>query len=201
LTGDEPPPDFADLEPWPGVPVPAAPGVPDLPLVARPPGRSRLTGAVLLVGAVAALLGSVLLIDSWYGKVIALVVGAQATGAGAGRLLVGVRLERTGLVVFGRWRTVRVPWSAVHGARRVGDLLAVAWVPDEAMDVGPFRPDPGEGSEDAAERVGGAVGALRERALAAGDPGGEPTSAWSPAAAATALYVVGAVAAGWLALS
>lgn len=204
LRGDEPPPHPFDVERLggrlPGHPVPAAPIVPELPLVARPPAGTRLVGAALLAGAAAALLGALLVAEGWYETVVALLLGGRAAWAGADRLLVGVRLERAALVVLGRWRTVRVPWSQVHGARRDGDSLTLAWQPDELIDVGPFQPDPGGSTEDAAERVGGAVMALRERALAAGYPGGEPESRWSPAAASTALYAAAAVAVGWLTL-
>jgi hypothetical protein len=96
------------------------------------------------------------------------------------------------VVVPGPWRTYEVPWQIVHGVRRHGDQLALAWE-DVGVIVGPFAgPD---GPEETAAHAGAVLAALRERAVALAPPDAPVVSRLSPVAGALAGYALLVVAA------
>ena len=82
--------------------------------------------------------------------------------------------SHTHLHVVGSYRVHSVPWERLHGVRRDGPRLLIAWQPDVVAEVGPFRADGTDGTDEArAERLGAVMLTLRERAVvdvAAGRP-------------------------------
>ena len=184
--------------------TPVAPGpLVDLPLAARPTDRTRLLGAAMLLGFAAGPLAATRLATDWYETGLALCLGGYAGLAGLDRLRSGLRVEPDRLVVRHRWRVHEVPWAALHGARRDGDELRLAWYPDETVDLGPLAiaaptptpgntPAPGDTAAEVAQRVGAAVMRQREPARSTGGP--VVVSRWSRVAVAAAvLYPVGAL--------
>lgn len=193
LVRDDPASDEDDL--FRGEPVAAGTGgVPHLPVVLRAPWSARVLGTALLAGFAVGPVASVLLAEGWYQRLLALWLGGASGISGLTRLRVGLRLEPTALTLRGRWHTHVVPWAALHGVRRDGPELRLAWWPDEIMDVGPFAPETGETPESTASRAGDLMMRQRTRALAAGDPGHRVASRWSPAVPAAALYLLVSVA-------
>ena len=183
------------MDDLPGRPVPPTPAavaaLGDGEIVLTPTLRDRLLGAGLFVVA-AALLAAVRspLPEGFFQQVVLGVLGGDALVLGWRRWNRRVVADRRSVVVPGPWRTYEVPWQAVHGVRRDGDRLALAWA-DVAVVVGPFA---GDGGADAtAERAGGALAALRERAaaLAAPDaPDAPVVSRQSPLVGLVAGYVL-----------
>jgi hypothetical protein len=151
---------------------------PELPLTVRLRVRVRATGLLMLV---AAFVGYPVL--RWLAELhlfgeIALAVGlGRLAMAGVGRLFSYLRLEHSRFEMAGRWWTHTVPWDRLHGVRRNGELLSVAWQPDIMIDFGPFDDPAGEsGRQDRAEQLGAAMLLLRQRALLGGLPGREAGS-------------------------
>jgi len=64
-----------------------------------------------------------------------------------------------GVVVPTNWFTVTVPWERLHGVRRDGDRLALAWEAEQAT-VGPFAGPAGPSA--AAESAGALLVALQQ---------------------------------------
>lgn len=184
----------ADEDLFRGAPVEPGPAA-ELPLTAGPPARTRLLGAAMTIGAGTGPVAAAFLAGNWYQVVLALVAGSGLLRNGLGRVAVGLRLDRDRLTVREPWRVHEVPWAAVHGARRNGGELRLAWHPDAVIDTGPFAPrDPAAAEE--AERIGGVVMQQRALALAAGDPGRSPVTRWnSIGVGAALLYLAAAVAA------
>lgn len=182
-TDDEPPEPDDEQDPWRGTPV--APARAELPLVARLDRRTRLIGAVMLLGLVLGPVAAAWFSRDWYETGLGLVVGGGVGLDGLGRLHTGLRLEPDRLVLRHRWRVHEIPWGALHGARRDGHQLRLAWYPDDIADLGPMESSSFGGTPaEVAERVGAAVTALR--------PPGAPTgpvvlSRWSRLAGAAAL--------------
>jgi hypothetical protein len=176
----------------PGEPVVAdaalVAGLADGEIVLRPPSRSRLAGAGLLVLA-AALLVAVRspLTDSVTQRLMIGFVGTQWLVLGWRRLTAHVVADRRRVVVPALLRTHEVPWPAVHGVRRDGDQLALAWA-DVVVVVGPFE---GPGSRTAtAQSAGAALAALRERAVALAAPDAPVRARWSPVVGAAVCYAL-----------
>ena len=156
--------------------------LPDLPLTVRPQVRSRLIGAAWLVAAfvgypVGVWLGEL----SLYQHVLLTLGLGRLAAAGAARLLSYLQIDHSRFEVSGQWWTYSVPWDRLHGVRRIGDRLSVAWQPDVITEVGPFD-DPGgpHGRQERAERLGGAMLLLRQRALLGGLPGRQTSRRPSP---------------------
>lgn len=197
-TGDEEewePEDDGDL--FRGAPIEPGPAA-ELPLTAGPPVRTRLLGAAMTIGAGAGPLAAAFLAENCFQVVVALIAGAGLLHSGLRRVTVGVRLHRDRLTVRETWWVHEVPWAAVHGARRNGGELRLAWRPDVIIDTGPFAPGDAAAAEQA-ERLGGAVMRQRALALAAGDPGRPPVARWNPAGVGAALLYLAAVVAAVLA--
>ena len=178
----------------PGVPVrPAQPGPIGLPMVAAGPVRMRAVGLCMLAVALAGVPALLLLTDlGWYERGLAVLVGGRVLLGGTARLLEQVRLSHTHLQVVGSYRRHSVPWERLHGVRRDGSRLAIAWQPDVVAEVGPFRADATDVSAEArAERLGAVMLTLRRRAfvdVAAGRPArSRPGPAWGLLAGYAAL--------------
>jgi hypothetical protein len=151
---------------------------PDLPLTARPPGRIRVVGALmLLAGFVGYPVLVWLLRPNPVEAALLTAAFARLARAGATRLLNHLRLSHHQFEIAGTWRIHSVPWDRLHGARRGGEMLSVAWQPDIVIDVGPFAAPGGEsGRRDRAEQLGAAMLLQRRRALLGGLPGREISS-------------------------
>ncbi len=201
---DEVSPPGASERALPGVPVhstaPAGPSepLPDPGEVVLPPSRRRrLEGAGLLALAVAAIgLAAVPGQDGLIDEVIVF-AGAWALLEGWLRVAGIVVARRDAVVVPTAWQTVTVPWEQLHGVRRDGDRLALAWEAEQAM-VGPFAGD--EGTEAAARSAGVLLATLHQRAGAGVPPGADPAvppvqQRVAPAVRALAVYAPLAVAA------
>ncbi|MBV9822261.1 MAG: hypothetical protein JO144_08460, partial [Actinobacteria bacterium] len=164
----------AEPELFAGAAVQAIDGpLPELPLTVRARSQVRLAGAAMLLVAFAGYPAAVWLAGGDQFARITLALGlGRLTVAGAGRLLSGLRLEHARFEVAGLWWTHSVPWDRLHGVRRTGDRLSLAWQPDTVLDVGPFD-DPGGaiGRQHRAEQLGSAMMLLRRRALLGGLPG------------------------------
>ncbi len=170
--------------------------LPELPLTTRPRARIRAAGLLMLA---ASFVGYPVLrwlaeLDLFGAIVLAVGLGRLAT-AGAARLFGYLRLEHSQFEVGGLWLTYWVPWDRLHGVRRDGEVLSVAWQPDVMMDVGPFDDPAGEsGRQDRAEQLGAAMLLLRQRSLLGDLPGREVSSrlnlTWAVLAAYAALVLV-----------
>ena len=170
--------------------------LPELPLTARPRTRVRATGLLMLA---AGFIGYPVL--RWLAELhllgeMALAVGlGRLTMAGAARLLSHLRIEHSRFEMAGLWWTHTVPWDRLHGVRRDGEMLSVAWQPDVMIDFGPFDDPAGEPDrQDRAEQLGAAMLLLRQRALLGGLPGREassrPNLTWIVLVAYTALVLL-----------
>jgi hypothetical protein len=179
-------------EELPGVPVAAEPGAIEHldggEILLRPVLRDRLVGAALVTLA-AALLFAVRtpLPEGPYQQVLLGLLGSQALVAGCRRLQCRVEADNRRVVVPGPWRTYEVPWQVVHGIRRDGDQLALAWK-DVAVVVGPFAG--AEGPEKTAADAGVVFAALRERAAVLAPPDAPVVARLSPVAGALAGYAL-----------
>ena len=154
--------------PLPGQPLslPDPGDLPDLPVVLRPRPLDRALGAVSLLGFAAgpaAVLAG--LPDGWWETVVVLWAGGALAAGGWGRLHAQVRLTSAGLVVHDRTRVHQVPWPRLHGLRRDGGALWLAWDPETTVRV-----------SGVTDHWGAVLTGLRDRSLAAGDPGGQVTS-------------------------
>ena len=119
----------------------------------------------------------------WYERALVIFIGVRLLLGGTGRALQHVRLTHTHLEVAGSYRVQTVPWERLHGARRDGATLSIAWEPDRVADVGPFDADGGSvGQEARAEQLGAVTLRQREHALAHGAAGrtirSRPGPAW-----------------------
>ena len=189
--------DTADDTFLPGVPVRATvQDLPDLPVLAATPTRTRAVGLAAIGAALAGAPAALVLVDlDWYGRAMVVFVGGGALLGGIARALQKVRLTHSFLEVSGSWRVEQVPWERLHGARRDGAMLAIAWEPDMVTEVGPFHaPDGTPGQAERAEQLGAMMLRLRERAIVSGAEGrptsGRPGPAWGFLAAYSALIGV-----------
>ena len=169
---------------------------PELPLTVRPQARLRATGALMLCAGFAGYPVVLHLVrpDLFQLALSALLCGQLAMG-GAARLLSRLRLSHHQFEVVGLWRSHSVPWDRLHGVRRDGAVLSVAWQPDVVTEVGPFDdPDGERGRQDRAEQLGAAMLLHRQRALAGGLPGRESSSRPNATWLVLALYAAEVVA-------
>ena len=163
-------PERADDGALPGVPVETAGGAATLglPSVARPLGTTRRVGTLCAVAAFVAAPAAVLwLAESWFQRGIAVLVGGQALFAGLRRSAQRVRLSHDHLEVVGAWTTAQVPWDRLHGARRDGEVLLLAWEPDFVIELGPLE------LEGSSQMQGSPFGLVY---LAVDEPEGDPYS-------------------------
>jgi len=190
----------AEPELFPGVAVqPAAGQLPDLPLTVRPRLRIRLIGAAMLLAGFVGYPAAV-----WVGGLslfqhvlVAIGFGRLAV-AGSARLLSRLRIDHPRFEVSGSWWAHSVPWDRLHGVRRDGERLSVAWQPDVVVEVGPFDdPDGPRGRQQRAERLGAAMLLLRQRALLGGLPSRQTSSRPSATWIVLAGYAVLALVTFW----
>lgn len=160
---------------------------PDLPLTVRPRARIRATGLAMLLAAFVGYPAAVYLLrPELAGRLIGALVCASLAADGAARVLSYLRLSHHEFELSGLWQTHWVPWDRLHGVRRDGAVLAVAWQPDLVTEVGPFDDPAGERArqdgageqarQDWAEQVGATMLLQRQRALLGGLPGREASS-------------------------
>lgn len=170
--------------------------LPDLPVLAATATRTRAVGLAAIGAALAGAPAALVLVDlDWYGRAMVVFVGGSALLGGIARALQQVRLTHSFLEVSGSWRVEQVPWERLHGARRDGATLAIAWEPDMVTEVGPFHAPGGTaGQAERAEQLGAMMLRLRERAIVTGAEGrptsGRPGPAWGFLAAYSALIGV-----------
>jgi len=183
----------AEPELFAGIAVqPSSGQLPDLPVTVRPRVRNRLIGAAMLLAAFAGYPAAVGWgeVDLYPHVVIALGLGRLAT-AGSIRLLSYLRIDHARFEISGLWWAYSVPWDRLHGVRRDGDQLSVAWQPDVIIEVGPFDdPDGPRGRQQRAERLGGTMLLLRQRALLGGLPSRRVSRRLSPTWIVLAAYGV-----------
>lgn len=190
---DQDTPDERAGDPFlPGIPVRAT-GQDrlDLPIVARTPVRTRVLGLAMLASALALAPAGLMLVEmDWFERGMVIFFGGQLLLEGVGRALNQLRLTHAHLEVVGTFRVQFVPWERLHGARRDGAALAIAWEPDLVVDVGPFDADGGSaGQQTRAEQLGAEMLWQRERALARGAAGRPTNSRPGPAWGFFAMYV------------
>ena len=149
--------DTADDAFLPGVPVRATvQDLPDLPVLAATATRTRAVGLAAIGAALAGAPAALVLVDlDWYGRAMVVFVGGSALLGGIPRALQQVRLTHSFLEVSGSWRVEQVPWERLHGARRDGATLAIAWEPDMVTEVGPFHAPGGHRRAGGAGRTAG----------------------------------------------
>jgi hypothetical protein len=141
----------------PGEPVTAGTPV-ELPSAVWPGDRRRIEGALLLVGAAAALIA----VKFWPDLVVLGFLGVQCTLSAVTRFQPMLRLDHNSVVLYtGVW-TYRVPWAQLHGVRRSGPQLMLAFGPHGDVLTTPHLPD-----EQAGEKLMWA----RARSLIADHPG------------------------------
>jgi hypothetical protein len=189
--------DPSDNDGLPGIPVQATVhDLPVLPVLAATPTRLRATGLAAMVAAMAGAPAALVLLDlDWFGRAMVAFGGGSVLVGGVARALQHVRLTHSFLEVTGAWRVEQVPWERLHGVRRDGSRLAIAWEPDMVAEVGPFQaPECTPGQAERAEQLGAMMLRLRERALVIGARGrptsGRPGPAWPFVAAYSALVGV-----------
>lgn len=161
--------------------------LPALPVVLRPRPRDRALGALSLLGSAA---GPAVVLaglpDGWWQTIVVLCVGGELAFVGWGRLNGRVELARRGLVVHDRMRVHDVPWHRLHGLRRDGKQLWLAWDPDHTAQV-----------SGVTDHWGAVMMRLRDLSLAAGDPGGQVTSRLGGGLAVGLAYALVAIASVW----
>ena len=188
----------------PGHPVGPAAAAPPLPLVLRARRRDRVLGALLLLAAPTALLAVLVgLPEDWWQALAVLWTGGAVATRGWMRRSARVILQQAFLEVRAGFRRFRVPWARLHGVRQSDDRLYLAGDPDFGVQVGPFdaRDVPQPPDDDhppsctvTAERAAGLIMSVRERGLAAGDPGTPIRQAPSNAAYLAIAYLITAIA-------
>ncbi|MFD9704095.1 hypothetical protein [Lentzea sp. NPDC059081] len=120
----------------PGEPVTAGTPV-DLPHAVWPGDRRRTEGAVLLLAAAGALVAL-----KYYPDLIVLaLIGVQCVLSAVTRFQPMLRLDHGSVVLYtGIW-TYRVPWAQLHGVRRSGPQLMLAFGPHGDVLTTPQLPD------------------------------------------------------------
>jgi hypothetical protein len=120
----------------PGEPVTAGTSV-DLPHAMWPGDRRRAEGVVLLLGA-----AGVLIALKYYPDLIVLgLIGVQCVLSAVTRFQPLLRLDHRSVVLYtGIW-TYRVPWAQLHGVRRTGPQLMLAFGPHGDVITTPHLPD------------------------------------------------------------
>jgi hypothetical protein len=193
------PPDEGEI---PGVPAVAGDDVAavGVPSAARPLVRTRLIGRLwILLAFVAAPTGVLWLAESWFQRGLAVLMCGQLLLAGCRRSGQELRLSHEHLEVVGAWNTLQVPWERLHGARRDGEVLLLAWEPDFVIALGPLELEgPSQGPEAVAQTVGATVVRMRERALAVGHPNRQIRRLPGSARGLFAAYGLLCLAALWL---
>lgn len=157
----------------PGVAVPAqaepvASG--DLPIVADQGAARRLFGAAVILAVLVAFPVALAFADSWWHRLLAVGIALSWLLDGVARRYAQVRIAEDGLHVVTGYRSLTVAWSAVHGVRRDGPLLAVAWAPADVLEMGPFRSPAWGSPERTAQRLGELIMRMRDDAVAGRRP-------------------------------
>ncbi|MCX2953048.1 hypothetical protein [Lentzea sp. NEAU-D7] len=141
----------------PGVPVTAGTPV-DLPHAIWPGDRRRVEGVALLLGAAGALIAL-----KHYPELIVLgLIGVQCVLSAVTRFQPMLRLDHNSVVLYTGIFTYRVPWAQLHGVRRSGPQLMLAFGPHGDVLTTPHLPD---------EKAGEKLMWARARSLVAEHPG------------------------------
>ncbi|GGN23057.1 hypothetical protein GCM10011609_75580 [Lentzea pudingi] len=120
----------------PGVPVTAGTPV-ELPHAIWPGDRRRVEGAALLLGAAGALVAL-----KYYPELIVLgLIGVQCVLSAVTRFQPMLRLDHNSVVLYTGIFTYRVPWALLHGVRRSGPQLMLAFGPHGDVLTTPHLPD------------------------------------------------------------
>lgn len=120
----------------PGEPVTA--GLPvELPHAMWPGDRRRTEGVVLLLGAA----GAVIALKYYPELIILGLIGVQCMLSAVTRFQPLLRLDHNSVMLYtGIW-TYRVPWAQLHGVRRAGPQLMLAFGPHGDVITTPHLPD------------------------------------------------------------
>ncbi|MFI6102480.1 hypothetical protein ACIA8G_43610 [Lentzea sp. NPDC051213] len=109
----------------------------ELPHAMWPGDRRRAEGVVLLLGAAGALIA----LKSYPDLIVLGLVGVQCVLSAVTRFQPLLRLDHRAVVLYtGVW-TYRVPWAQLHGVRRSGDQLMLAFGPAGDVITTPQLPD------------------------------------------------------------
>ncbi|GLY49679.1 hypothetical protein [Lentzea sp. NBRC 102530] len=120
----------------PGVPVTAGTPV-QLPHAIWPGDRRRVEGVLLSLGAVGALIAL-----KHYPELIVLgLIGVQCVLSAVTRFQPMLRLDHNAVVLYTGVFTYRVPWAQLHGVRRSGPQLMLAFGPHGDVLTTPHLPD------------------------------------------------------------
>ncbi|MFJ8960770.1 hypothetical protein ACIRG5_15430 [Lentzea sp. NPDC102401] len=120
----------------PGEPVTAGTPV-ELPHAIWPGDRRRVEGAALLLGAAGALIAL-----KFYPELIVLgLIGIQCMLSAVTRFQPMLRLDHNSVVLYTGVFTYRVPWAQLHGVRRSGPQLMLAFGPHGDVLTTPHLPD------------------------------------------------------------
>ncbi|GHH50434.1 hypothetical protein [Lentzea cavernae] len=158
----------------PGEPVTAGKPV-DLPHAIWPGDRRRVEGVALLLGAIGALIAL-----KYYPNFIVLaLIGVQCVLSAVTRFQPMLRLDHNSVVLYTGVFTYRVPWAQLHGVRRSGPQLMLAFGPHGDVLTTPHLPD-----GEAGEKVMWA----RARSLIAEHPGERVTRRLNVTVLAAAAY-------------
>ncbi|MFS8098440.1 hypothetical protein LFM09_15015 [Lentzea alba] len=141
----------------PGEPVTAGTPV-DFPHAMWPGDRRRAEGVMLLLGAA----GALILLKYYPDFIVLGLIGVQCVLSAVPRFQPLLRLDHGSIVLYtGIW-TYRVPWAQLHGVRRSGSQLMLAFGPAGDVLTTPPLPD-----HEAGEKLMWA----RARSLIADHPG------------------------------
>ena len=170
-----------------------------LPITARPGIRHRAAGLLMVLGGLAGYPLTVQLLRPHLVGLVSLAwLGSTPVRFGAARLFGYLRLDHHRFEVTGHWRTHSVPWDRLHGVRRHGQAVSIAWEPDVVIAAGPFDDPTGElRPPDWTEQLGAMMLLQRQRALLGGLPGRRINTRPGLALAVLAAYSVVVLISVW----
>ncbi|PWK81988.1 hypothetical protein C8D88_115104 [Lentzea atacamensis] len=120
----------------PGEPVTAGTPV-ELPHAMWPDDRRRTEGVLLLLGAA----GALIVLKQYPDLFVVGLIGVQCVLAAVTRFQPLLRFDHRSVVLYtGIW-TYRVPWAQLHGVRRAGPQLMLAFGPHGDVITTPHLPD------------------------------------------------------------
>lgn len=120
----------------PGEPVTTGTAV-ELPHAVWPGDRRRAEGVALLLGAAGALVA----LKEYPDLIVLGLIGVQCVLSAVTRFQPMLRLDHDAVVLYTGVFTYRVPWEQVHGVRRSGPQLMLAFGPHGDVLTTPHLPD------------------------------------------------------------